>query len=138
MDRNLKYALWGARLALFIVFFWFGILKVFGVSPATGLVKDLLQMTLPFIPAAGFVIFLGLWESLIGILFLFPKATKWAFWLMIVQMFTTFGPLVFLPSATWQRFLFVPTLEGQYIIKNVVLLALGYMIFVLNSGHKNK
>ena len=57
---------------------------------------------------------------------------------MIVQMFTTFGPLVFLPSATWQRFLFVPTLEGQYIIKNVVLLALGYMIFVLNSGHKNK
>lgn len=120
---------WIGRIALAIVFVWFGALKIFGVSPASELVNDLLQMTLPFIPFGFFIVFLGVWEAAIGVLFLFPKLTRWAFGVMMVQMFTTFGPLVFLPDASWQFFA-VPTLEGQYIIKNVVLIALGYAIFV--------
>lgn len=119
---------WASRTAIFVVFFWFGLLKVLGVSPAAELVQHLLQMTLPFIPFEGFLIFLGVWEMAIGVLFLFPKLTKVAFWLMMVQMFTTFGPLLFLANETWQTFLLVPNLEGQYILKNFVLLALGYSV----------
>lgn len=119
---------WIGRISLAIVFFWFGILKVFGVSPANGIVGELLAITLPFISFDFFIIFLGIWEAAIGILFLFPKCTKWAFILMAIQMFTTFGPMVLLPAIGWQMPM-VPTLEGQYILKNVVLVALGWMIY---------
>lgn len=117
------------RGALSLIFIWFGLLKIFGVSPANGLVSDLLKITLPFVKFEYFIVFLGFWEALIGFLFLFPRLTKLAFWLMLVQMLTTFGPLMFLPNATWQTFLLVPTLEGQYIIKNLALTALGYGVY---------
>jgi uncharacterized membrane protein YkgB len=123
-----KHILLLSRISIFIVFFWFGFIKIFGLSPANGLVQSLLEITLPFIPFSFFIIFLGAWESLIGVLFLFKKTTKAAFWLMMVQMFTTFGPLVFLPDVTWQYFA-TPTIEGQYIIKNVMLVSLGLMIY---------
>jgi uncharacterized membrane protein YkgB len=130
--NKLSLSIRTGRIAIFIVFFWFGLIKLFDLSPANELVEDLLSKTLPFIGFSEFIIFLGLWEALIGILFLFKKTTKFAFILMLVQMFTTFGPLIFLPEATWQSFM-VPTLVGQYIIKNLVLVALGYIIFLQNE-----
>ncbi len=130
-DRTIE---WIARISLFIVFFWFGILKIIDLSPAKDLVQALSAMTIPFIPFHGFYIFLGIWEAAIGLLFLFPRLTRWAFWIMMVQMFTTFGPLVFLIDTTWQHFLLVPTIEGQYIIKNVVLIALALMVYSRHVG----
>ncbi len=64
---------------------------------------------------------------LIGILFLIKGAERIVLPLLLIHMITTFGPLVFLPQETWQRFL-VPTMEGQYIIKNLVLIAAGMCI----------
>lgn len=122
---------WCGRIALAVIFIWFGVLKIFGVSPANQLVHDLLVVTLPFISYSGFIIFLGIWEAGIGVLFLFPKLTRWAFWIMIAQMCTTLGPLVFLPDATWQTFLLVPTMEGQYIIKNLALLSVAITVYQL-------
>jgi uncharacterized membrane protein YphA (DoxX/SURF4 family) len=120
-----------SRLSLATVFIWFGFLKIIGLSPANQLIQDLLTMTLSFIPFDFFIIFLGFWEVLIGILFLMPKLTKPAFYLMLIQMFTTFGPLLFLPQASWQSFM-VPTLAGQYILKNLVLVALGLQLTYQN------
>lgn len=122
--------IWLGRLSMGVVFIWFGLLKIIGVSPANDLVRALLEKTLPFIPFSGFIVFLGMWEALIGLLFLFPKLTKWAFLLLIAQMITTLGPLVLLPDMAWQQFLLVPTLEGQYILKNLVLISLGAMLYV--------
>jgi uncharacterized membrane protein YphA (DoxX/SURF4 family) len=76
-----------------------------------------------------FIIFLGVWEAGIGVLFLFPRLTRWAFWIMMAQMATTIGPLVLLPHVSWIS-PFVPSLEGQYIIKNVALIALAYTLYV--------
>ena len=114
-----------ARISLFIIFFYFGLLKVVGVSPADPLVEALLEKTLFFIDPDSFFIFLGCVEMLIGILFLIPngKVTRVAFVIFIIQMSTTLLPLVMLPYITWAA-PFVPTLEGQYIIKNLVLIAL--------------
>ena len=111
-----------ARFALFVVYFWFGFLKIVNVSPANPLVEQLQQKTLPFLTFHQFIIFFALFEMLIGLLFLFPKMDRVVLPLFAVHMITTFMPLVFLPQVTWQT-TFVPTLEGQYIIKNLVLLA---------------
>ena len=116
-----------ARVSLFVVFFWFGILKVIGLSPAGGVVQRLFEHTIPFIPFSSFYLGFGLFECLIGILFIVKGAERIVIPLLFVHMFTTFGPLVMLPEETWQRFL-VPTLEGQYIIKNLVIIATGIAI----------
>lgn len=111
-----------ARFALFVVFFWFGILKVLGLSPASGVVQRLFENTIPFMSFGLFLVLFGLFECLIGLLFLIKGVERVVIPLLLVHMITTFGPLVFLPSETWQAFL-VPTLEGQYIIKNLVIIA---------------
>lgn len=116
-----------ARVALFVVFGWFGILKIFMESPANPLVEALQQKTLPFISFQTFIICLGLYEMILGILFLIPHLERAAIALLIPHLFTTILPLFLLPNITWQA-TFVPTLEGQYIIKNVVIIALAFSI----------
>ncbi|MFN3851821.1 MAG: hypothetical protein ACK4NY_20455 [Spirosomataceae bacterium] len=124
--------IWLNRLALFIVFFWFGFLKIVGVSPAKDIVTHLHHQTIePFISAAYFIPLLGVVECLIGVLWLIPRLTKVAFILFSLQMITTFLPLILLPSETWQSGLAL-TLAGQYIIKNVVLIASAYTVYRVN------
>ncbi len=112
-----------ARVSLFVVYFWFGILKILNLSPANPLVMDLQQKTLPFLSFQSFILLFALYEMLIGFLFLFPKATRLVIPLFVIHMGMTLMPLVFLPEIAWQA-PFVPTLEGQYMIKNLVLIAL--------------
>jgi uncharacterized membrane protein YkgB len=111
-----------ARIGIFIVFFWFGYLKVIGLSPASGLVERLFEATIPFMSFAAFLKGFGVFECVIGILFLIPRAERVVLPLLAVHMITTAGPLLMLPQETWSAFM-VPTLEGQYIIKNVVIIA---------------
>lgn len=115
------------RLALFVVFFWFGALKVFGNSPANPLVSDLLHATLPVVTFEQFIIAFGLYEMCIGVTFLIKGWERLAIALLVPHMITTFMPLVLLPTVTWQGFV-TPTLEGQYIIKNLLILALAAVI----------
>ncbi|MBP9701601.1 MAG: hypothetical protein KBD47_01305 [Candidatus Pacebacteria bacterium] len=117
-----------ARFALFVVFFWFGVLKLLGVSPASALVLALLGKTLPFIEPALFMKLFAVFEMLIGILFLFPKFTKIALVLVGLHLITTTAPLILLPNMTWSG-LFIPTLEGQYIIKNILIVAVAWGIY---------
>lgn len=114
-----------SRLSLFVVFFWFGFLKAIGLSPAEGMVKDLLGQTMPFISPGVFVMLFGLFEMLIGILFVIKGMERVVVPMLAFHMVTTFLPLIFLPSLTWSDFL-VPTLEGQYIIKNLVVIACAF------------
>lgn len=111
-----------SRIALFIVYFWFGILKVFGLSPAGPLVGELLQKTIPFLTPDQFIFWFGLFEMAIGVLFLIPKLSRLVIFVLVIHLITTAGPLVLLPQITWQAW-FVPTLEGQYIIKNLLIIA---------------
>lgn len=117
-----RYEIPLTRFALFAVYFWFGYLKVIGVSSANPLVAALLEQTLPFMSFATFIFWFGWYEMLIGVLFLIPKATRGAVLLTAIHMITTAGPLILLPSVTWQSMM-VPTLEGQYIIKNLLIIA---------------
>ncbi len=118
-----------ARISLFVVYFWFGALKVVGSSPANPLVNGLFQKTMPFVSFNQFIIFFGLVEMLIGVLFLIRGMERTVIAIMVIHMITTIMPLLFLSAMTWSGFL-TPTLEGQYIIKNIALLSVAVSIAV--------
>ena len=116
-----------ARFGLFLIFFWFGWLKVIGLSPASGLVQALFEHTIPFMSFPTFLSLFGLFEMLIGVLFLVRGAERIVIPLLFIHMITTFMPLFLLTEETWSGFL-TPTLEGQYIIKNIALIAAAFGI----------
>ena len=107
------------RYSIAIIFFWFGILKPFGLSPA----QDLVAETVFWFSADWFVPLLGWWEVAIGLLFLFRSTIPYALILLFLQIPGTFLPLVLLPEVTFTHFPYGLTLEGQYIIKNLTLIA---------------
>lgn len=119
LSRNTASQCFWLRVSLAIVYIWFGALKPLGLSPASQLVT----LTVPWLSPEFFVPFLGYWEVAIGLGFLFRPTVRIALALMALQMLGTLMPLVFLPEICYVRFPFVLTLEGQYIIKNVVLIA---------------
>jgi uncharacterized membrane protein YkgB len=110
---------------LFVVFFWFGFLKLTGVSPAGELAEALTVKTVG--PELFDLLFkaLAFVECVIGVLFLVPKAVRIVVPLLLFHMAVVCAPLVLVPEMTWQSFM-VPTLEGQYIIKNIVIVALAF------------
>lgn len=111
-----------ARFAVFVVYVWFGFLKLVGLSPAGPLVHDLFNATIHFMSFNTFFMLFAAFEVLIGILFLIPRATRIVIPLLFLHMVTTLLPLFLLPHEVWSGFL-VPTLEGQYILKNLVIIS---------------
>jgi uncharacterized membrane protein YkgB len=105
------------RYALALVYIWFGTLKLTGMSSAGELVEKTAFWFKPdiFIPLLGFV------EVGIGIGFLFKKLIPVATILLLFHMAATFFPLFILPKICFDAFPYCPTLVGQYIIKNLVL-----------------
>ena len=113
------------RVALGIVFLWFGALKLVpGVSPAEVLAGRTIEtITFGIVPASVAVPVLALWEVAIGLGLLVGRWMRVTLALLFVQMLGTVTPLFLFPAETWVRFPLVPTLEGQYIIKNIVLVS---------------
>lgn len=113
------------RLALGMVFFWFGVLKFFpGASPAEQLAGRTIEtLTFGAIPQDVALGILAVWEVAIGIGLFLGRWMRAVLLLLFVQMLGTITPLFLFPTETFTVFPFVPTLEGQYIIKNVVIVA---------------
>jgi len=118
------------RLALGIVFLWFGALKFFpGLSPAQTLAADTIGvLTMGQLEPRTAVRLLALWETLIGLGLLCGAYLRVTLFLLWTQMLGTITPLFLFPDQAFTRVPFAPTLEGQYIIKNVVLIAAGIVI----------
>lgn len=111
-----------ARFSIFLIFFWFGLIKLIGASPASPLAEALTAKTVGMEYFDILFMTLALLECVIGVLFLFPKATRVVIPLLLFHMAIVCSPLLLVPEYTWQSG-FVPTLEGQYIIKNAVVIA---------------
>lgn len=112
-----------ARIAIFVVFFWFGALKLLGLSPAGPLAEALTERTVGLQYFDILFVVLSVIECVIGILFLFPRTIRFVFPLLLVHMAVVCSPLLLVPNIVWTA-PFVPTLEGQYIIKNIIIVAL--------------
>ena len=120
---NLKQAsVLFCRVALLVIYFWFGLLKVVGQSPASPMIQNLFDKTMGYMPFWIFIIIFGLFEMLIGLLFIIPGKERVAIVLFFIHMVMTVLPLFILRGEVWS-YMFVPTLEGQYIIKNLALIA---------------
>ncbi len=120
-----RHGLFLLRISLGIVFFWFGALKFFpGMSPASDLAARTIE-TLSFgsISAGVSVPLLAGWECLIGLGLIFGAFMRATLFLLAVQMAGTLTPLVLFPGEVFTRIPYAPTLEGQYIIKNAVLIS---------------
>ncbi len=123
---------WGipaVRISFGIIFIWFGILKPLGLSAAAPLLKATVAW-LPFGSPDVWLIVKGWWEVVIGITFLFKKFTRIAIGLLLLQMVGTFMPLLFLPEVVYQNgsSIYLPTMEGQYILKNLMIIAAALVI----------
>ncbi len=118
------------RIGMGLVFLWFGGLKFFpGLSPAEDLAARTIQvLTFGLIPLEVSIILLASIEALIGLGFLTGKFMRSTLALLAFQMAGTLTPLVFFPGETFLHFPYAPTLEGQYIIKNLVLIGAGLVI----------
>ncbi len=113
------------RVGLGIVFFWFGLLKFFpGLSPAEGLVRN----TVYFVDPDYFMPILAGWEALIGLGLITGRFMRTTLLLLFLQMPGTALPMVVLPEVVWTQFPHALTLEGQYIIKNLVLIGAGIVL----------
>lgn len=135
IDRNITAALARAgvpvlRIGLGVVFLWFGALKFFpGLSPAQDLAtRTIEQLSGGLIAPALSLPILAAWESLIGLGLLTGLFLRATLLLLAVQMIGTLTPLILFPAETFTRFPIAPTLEGQYIIKNVVLIGAAMVV----------
>lgn len=132
IDFSARFGVPFLRFSIGIVFIWFGVLKTIGhLSPAF----DLVAATVYWLTPEIIVPLLGLWEVGIGVCFLIPPLTRVGLVLLALQMPGTFLPLVLLPEVCFTVFPFGLTLEGQYIVKNLVIIG---SALVIGSGLAKK
>lgn len=127
-DRNFitfakRHYAWLARVSLFIIYFYFGFLKLIGLSPASDLAIGFAAKMGMGVFANELFVALAFVECLIGLAILFPRLTRIALFMMFAHMLLVCAPIVLYPEAVWHA-PFVPNLEGQYIIKNAALVTL--------------
>lgn len=125
-----RHGLVALRLSAGLVFFWFGVLKFFpGWSPAQDLAgRTISVLTLGYIPPSISVPLLAALETTIGLLLLSGRWLRAAIGLLAMQMTGTLMPLFLFPRETFAVYPLAPTLEGQYIIKNLILISAAVVI----------
>lgn len=118
------------RISVGVVFVWFGIPKFFpGVSPADELATDTISvLTFGLVEPAVSRVLLALLETAIGLGLITGRFMRLTLLMLFAQMIGALTPLVLFPDLTWTGVPLVPTLEGQYIIKNLVLVSAGVAI----------
>ncbi len=133
-----RYGITLMRISLGIVFLWFGFLKFFpGLSPAHELATRTIELlTFGLITPKVSIIILAAWETLIGLGLISGVFMRGTLFLLFTQMMGTMTPLILFPLETFTRIPYAPTLEGQYIIKNLVLISAGLVLGATVRGGK--
>lgn len=118
------------RISLGVVFLWFGFLKFFpGLSPAQSLAGDTMSvLSFGLLSPQAAVLILAVWECLIGLGLVTGRLLRATLLLLWLQMVGTVTPLLLFPELCFTVPPIAPTLEGQYIIKNLVLITAGIVI----------
>jgi uncharacterized membrane protein YphA (DoxX/SURF4 family) len=125
-----KHAITILRVNLGIIFLWFGFLKFIpGASPAQSLAGRTIEvLSFGLIQPQVSLVTLAVWETLIGLGLISGRYLRLTLFLLFTQMLGTLTPLLLFPAETFVNAPLAPTLEGQYIIKNLVLIAAGLVI----------
>ncbi|MBI2762562.1 MAG: DoxX family protein [Chloroflexi bacterium] len=125
-----RHGLTFLRVGLGFMYVWFGALKFFpGLSPAQEIAtRTMDRLTLGLIPDPAMMPILATWETLIGLGLIFGVYLRATILLLAVQMVGAVSPLVLFPTEVFTRVPFAPTIEGQYIIKNIVVIGAAMVI----------
>ena len=129
-DWMAKFGVLLLRMSLGVVFFWFGSLKFFpGLSPAQGLATRTIEViTFGALTPDVSIYVLAAWESIIGLGLILGVFMRAVLLLLFIQMVGTFMPVFIFPGEIFISFPYALTLEGQYIIKNLVLMSAAIVI----------
>lgn len=135
-----RYGILLLRISLGITFFWFGSLKFIpGLSPAQDLATKTIEVLSFGVLTPGIsIIFLAAWETLIGLGLIFGIYLRAILFLLFAQMLGTLTPLVLFPWEAFTYLPYAPTMEGQYIIKNLVLISAGIVVGATVRGGRLK
>jgi len=125
-----RYGIGLMRVALGVIFFWFGVLK-FSSDPGEAealAARTVSVLSLGYVSPSVSLPVLATWECVIGLGLIFGKFLRVTLLLLLLQMIGTFLPLVLFPAETWKHIPYAPSLAGHYIIKNLVLLGAGLVV----------
>lgn len=126
-----KHALFLLRISMAIIYLWYGLLKIFDISP----VEELVYRATHWIGVKDFVFVLGVWEVLIGLCLFIKKFNRLGLVLLFLQFPGTFLPLFLNPEDCFTAIPYGLTLEGQYVFKNLVLVSVGLVL--VGALHRN-
>jgi uncharacterized membrane protein YkgB len=127
MEKTIKLI----RVSLGIIFLWYGMLKFFPqLSPAEDLaITTIHKMFFGLISDTLSIKLLAIWEVTVGLGFIFGIYTRYVVVLFLTHMTCTFVPLFILPDISFTHAPYAFTLVGQYIVKNVVFILAGILIY---------
>ncbi|WP_210581231.1 DoxX family protein [Streptomyces sp. GESEQ-4] len=130
-----SFGITALRISIGIIFLWFGVPKFFpGVSPAESLAAETVErLTFGIIEGTPATVVTGALETVIGLLLVSGRLPALTTMVLLGHMAGTFTPLFMFPKETWESF-FIGTLEGQYILKNLVIVSAAVVI----AGHSGK
>ena len=126
------------RICIGILFLWFGGLKFFpGLSPAEGLASRTIEiLTFNLLPEWMIMPSLATMEFGLGLLLVFSREFKLTFWLLLFHMCCTIMPLFVLTDVTFKSFPFQLTIEGQYIVKNIVIISAAFVLLFQSKNNR--
>jgi putative oxidoreductase len=142
-DAELRLAAWLARhsidllrITVGLVFLGFGVLKFFpGLSPAEPLAAQTLDiLTLGLMPERMGLILVASLETAIGLLLVAGRGVRLALGLLVVELVGILSPIVLLPGEMFRGSVVAPTLAGQYVLKDIVLVAAALVIAARTLG----
>lgn len=117
------------RISLGIVFLWFGLLKIFDVSP----MNYLIELSYQSFPYPATTIILGIWESIIGLGLIFKKFIRIIVVMLWMQMIGIIGSLFLQPHIFFKENPLILTLEGEFVVKNLTIIAASLVIVGLRA-----
>ncbi len=126
----MRYSVPLLRISLGLVFLGFGVLKfVPGLSPAEGLAQQTMdKLTLGLIPDDVGLVLVALLETAIGVSFITGRYLRAGLALLAMAMVGVLSPVVLLPEQLFAGQFNAPTMEGQYVLKDIVLLTAGLVV----------
>ena len=120
-----NYSIAALRIALGLVFVWFGALKVFDVTP----VAELVANTVYWVNPDWLVPVLGVFEVGVGLGLLLRLALRFVLLALVLQLVGTFLVLVVQPGIAFQDGNpLLLTVEGEFVIKNLVLITAAMVV----------
>lgn len=136
----IAYSIAILRVSVGAVFLAFGVLKFFpGVSPAQGLVERTTDiLTFGLVPGAVALVLVATLESVIGLLLISGRGMRGAIYLLSVQLVGILSPLVLLPGRMFHGPHGAPTLEGQYVLKDIIIVGAALVLASTLGGARLK